>query len=74
MVHLLIPPFFSVVQFENPEIRQVGLCHGLVAPGMGVFSAPLALSRSDRRRNMCCRWQNRWQKGVVLWNPFDVHS
>ena len=70
MVHLLIPPFFSVVKFENPEIRQVGLCHGLVAPGMGVFSAPLALSRADRRRNMCCRWQ----KGMVLWNPFDVHS
>ena len=27
----------------------MGLCHGIVKPGMGVFSAPLALSRADRR-------------------------
>jgi len=33
--------------------QYVGLCHGLVAPGMGVFSAPLALSRADRPLGAC---------------------
>ncbi|CAL1144192.1 unnamed protein product [Cladocopium goreaui] len=33
--------------------QYVGLCHGLVTPGMGVFSAPLALSRADRPLGAC---------------------
>eukprot|EP00435_Cladocopium_sp_Y103_P024026 s3431_g5.t2 len=33
--------------------QYVGLCHGLVRPGMGVFSAPLALSRADRPLGAC---------------------
>ncbi|CAE7802430.1 ylyB [Symbiodinium sp. CCMP2456] len=33
--------------------QYVGLCHGMVEPGMGVFSAPLALSRADRPLGAC---------------------
>ncbi|CAJ1424642.1 unnamed protein product [Effrenium voratum] len=33
--------------------QYVGLCHGLVSPALGVFSAPLALSRADRPLGAC---------------------
>ena len=49
-------------------MAQVGLCHGIVKPGTGVFSAPLALSRADRHRNCRDRRLNKEWKNLEFTN------